>query len=363
MNLLYKRRALLAIALMGNLSAMTQITRKSPALTRSALAAARSGKQSQASTTLVKPTTLTPISKAATVNVSRSFSNMPRQEVGQQKRILTVKGLAKALTLGTAGTLLLSQALELYQISNKLIDPKFFDENVIPEEFSRATVKIYNIKDYQVTGQGSGIIVATEQNVFFLTAAHCILDQQKQFIVVDDVRLLVEPIIVDRDNDVAVLFISSTQIQRYYQKNNNKIFPSIDKNQLTAIKPQIKEIVAVQGYPGIMEQMQGFYRKKYLSIKPEVGVTFNPEDLSGTSGGPVIIVNDKKAKIFGLVRAGSQPRLISIFGMKMTRPLGFAVASGVGQLPSYVQKAEEIKKGEQESWSDFFKRIFQYRIY
>jgi V8-like Glu-specific endopeptidase len=264
------------------------------------------------------------------------------------------------------------QAQELVKISNKLFDPTLFDEDLISPEFSRAIVRIYNIKDHENIAQGSGFIVATDQNIFLVTAAHCLLDQAQYYIEVDKVKIKLEPIIVDKNNDVAVLNISLDAINNYYEYTGRTI-PYIPFDQLSHVKPEKYEVVALQGHPSYVPPSErGFYRKKFVTLGPETFsikdtqsanvpgqllFTFNPETITGASGSPVISIKDKRAQIVGLV-SGAFPGTIEILGKSLNRPFGVATSAGVGQLPEYLRQAENIQKEktQPESWSNYFKR-------
>lgn len=226
-----------------------------------------------------------------------------------------------------------------------------FNENLISDEFSRAIVPIYS--DYN---RGSAFIVKSEHDpdlYFVLTAAHCVREY-KQYIQLQHCEecfsIDVKPLIVNRNEDVAVFFIPLAEIKTFKNKTGTGL-PSISAKQLSSFKPNKSEVFALQGYPAFMETPSGslkdFHREKLIyekmkkvRIAPDyryLGAWFNrskdntSKNLSGASGGPILALRDK------------QPQVLGIFTSETAHDV-YAVATGVGELPTYLHEAEKKAK-------------------
>jgi hypothetical protein len=288
------------------------------------------------------------------------------------------------------GIAVLTEAQMIADTVHMLFNMTMFDEELISDEFSDAIVRIFNsyywgLDPSSVTGLGSAFIVRSEKNpgcYFVVTAAHCVLDENFQFVQIKDSRhpdnyvyLKVEQIIVDKNNDIAILLISPQEIKEFEDKVG-KPLPAIPAIQLSSIKPHKKEAAVLRGYPGFLShEKSGIYSKKLVSKGPAVvsvaglkrpSAQFSSlpaRPLFGASGGPVIVIRDKQPQIIGAFSSG---RVLAPGGYSLFST-GDVYATGVGELPKYLQEAEKIQEeksaerkkstvSKSKSWLDYFKR-------
>jgi hypothetical protein len=394
-------------AVISNLSAMTQVARQSKPLTRSAVIAARTGTEGLAAAR----TGIARTAESTAAIRARSTLSLPKNQVTRQaynqafrkehpkKIVQNPKVIAAAL--GTAaGLAVLVEAEEIVDTVHTLFNMAMFDEDLISDQFSNAIVRIYGTSAKKIEGtvrftyRASAFIVQSEQHqdlYFVVTAAHCVDDKLKQVIAVRDRQdpsiaeyIEVLPIIIDNDNDVAVLLIPQLEIKKI-KDETGEAFPAIPASRLSSIKPHKNEALALQGYPAFLSHMEpGYYRKKFVSKGPEISEpseipengpfagkkipaeklsAWNHEDLSGASGSPIIGVKNKQAQVIGIYHGAVYQEGGSGYHT--------IYSTGVGGLPEYIQKAEKIQKDkeevnrseknqttEHESWSDYFKRTF-----
>lgn len=248
----------------------------------------------------------------------------------------------------------LAQQLADYALS--IFNMALFDEELIPEQFSQAIVRIFNRNSRgKITSQGSACIVRSVQNpdlYFVLTAAHCLEDNEAQEIQVHDPRqpsrrffIAIKPIVVDKNNDVAVLLILPEEIKKFKDEAGVDL-PAISANQLSSIKPEKKEVAILQGYPGfIPDEEPSSYRKtletrgpaiwptrQEMSIHGEQFRSLPGPALPGASGSPIIQIK------------GGQPQVVAVHSTGeslLNKSTGRSIAVGAGTLPEYIQQAEK----------------------
>jgi hypothetical protein len=222
---------------------------------------------------------------------------------------------------------------------------------------------------------GSAFIIRSAENpelYFVLTAAHCVNPGVDTYIQVKypqhhdkTIKIGITPIIVDPSNDVAVLLIPASEVKAFKEATGSEL-PAIPGQQLSSIKPRKDEVLALQGYPDLVP-FKNFYREKFMyggaetaNISKFTGgkqtptavirlnpiESYNPVQLFGASGGPIIAIRDKKPYIQGISSAAGAREKNSWVRS------GPVYAAGSGELPSYLQKAEEkVQKAQiEKSW-------------
>lgn len=310
-----------------------------------------------------------------------SAQRMRQSPLGQKAGVYAQQAIkfAKENPVKTGvGIAVLTEAHVIADTVHRLFNMAMFDEDLVSDEFSDAIVRIFNTQeknfsepDWQADSQGSAFIVRGEKNpdlYFVITAAHCVQDEDFQFVQIKHTRypntyvyIKVEPIIIDKANDVAILFIQPEQKKYFVDITGDSLLPAIPAKQLSSIRPRKKEAAILQGYPGFIPHEESrFYRKKFTSQGPEVvsaestnviglpsekfGAWGRKQSLKGVSGGPMIAIRDNK-----------QPQVIGVASMQNV-PTKTIFVSAVGQLPEYIQKAERIQEKESEGWLGYFKR-------
>lgn len=375
--------------------AMTQVVKKSPALTTSALSAGRNVVKSAPpaarpaaigrTSSLEIPMSVRYRSTFATPQVTRqAYSQAFKKQLNSLNPTVGKKILEAAARFGEGMVLGSAAVMAARWIADEapaLFNMAIFDQELISDKFSQAIVRIYNSSDYStekdynlekdfssIKSQGSAFIVhiEAEQDLYFvITAAHCVPKEYQQIIAIQNLRdpslkfyVKVVPVIVDNDNDVAVLLIPDALVEEIKRKNGS--VPAIPSNQLANFRPYKKEVVTLQGYPGFLSHKEpGFYRKQFVSEGP---VMVRPHDdqgsikdnipgeflkaytkerpLFGVSGSPIIALRDKKPHIIGIASS---------------EDAGSLNASAAGQLPEYVQKAIRIQEEQKDTGGEIKK--------
>lgn len=281
-------------------------------------------------------------------------------EYAQQTRQFVKKRPVLTAVGGAVATVIILEAQNIADSAREIFNPDIFDEELISDEFSRAIVRIHNLDPKEgfseIIGSGTAFIIRSEQNpdvYFALTAAHCVFDRKQQVLDIKDKSrhsryLRLKPLIVDRDNDIAILLISS-EASRFKELTGTEL-PAIPAKQLSNVKPREKEIIALQGYPGFISEEEPFYRHQFISEGPATwqkhkGVEFSTphleESLHGASGSPLIAIRNKKPRVMGVI---STQRISDEPVVPPAKKPGYILGTGVGQLPRYVQEAEKERK-------------------
>lgn len=170
---------------------------------------------------------------------------------------------ALGITGAVAIAAVIAEATEIADFARKTFFMDTLDEGLIPDEFSRAIVKIYGERG----GQCSGCIIASEKDpslYFVLTAAHCVSDNDYMHIKHPQysgelIKIRLMQILVDPSTDVAVFLIPSREIRKF-QDETGSVLPAIPAKQLARIEPRKSEVILLQGYPG---DAPNFYREKF----------------------------------------------------------------------------------------------------
>ncbi|MCC7414864.1 MAG: trypsin-like serine protease [Epsilonproteobacteria bacterium] len=278
------------------------------------------------------------------------------QQAGAKDAIKKALGITGAAAIAA----IIAEATEIADWAGKTWFKQGFDEKLIPDEFSRAIVRIYS----QNRAQCTGFIVSSEKSPgvhFLFTAAHCIRFKNYAHIKkpqnpAEYIRIELIPAVVMQSTDVAVFLIPSKQI-RYFQDKTGTTLPAIPAKQLASSAPRKGKHVLLQGYPcnKAYYKKTGVHTEKLFVDEPEtIGATgavgeakvdsiyttllptetYLPESLGGASGSPCIIMRGKTPEVLGIAIAqtGSEE--------DPKRRAGPLQAGGCGKLPFYIQEAE-----------------------
>lgn len=286
----------------------------------------------------------------------------------------------------------INEAEEIIAAAKKSFNMNSFDENLISEKFTNAIARIYNVYEEDLNNipagydsQGSAIIIKSDEHpdfYFVLTAAHCLRPFGYHFVHLQhtgrDAHIEITPLIIDRENDIAVLWILPKDI-RDFEKGTETRVPFVPLSQLTEVKPHKEEILMLKGFPSLGKKLPEKLKKReiystkivhegpskmsipnqirrleertlerlypentfkpYLKLAiPETPYNLDAEsrmswqekqDLAGASGSPVIALRDK------------QPVVMGVFTAQGAQDPNRLKASGVGYLPRYLQEAEK----------------------
>lgn len=267
----------------------------------------------------------------------------------QQERVKDAIKQALGITGVVAIAAVISEARKIAHSASEIIVLDMLDENLLPDEFSPAIVKIYG--KYRC----SGVIVASEKNpglYFVVTAAHCLSSEDGDYVEIKhphysdpdkDIMLILTKIFIDPSTDVAIFLIPSYEI-RYFEDETGTALPAIPAKQLSSIAPRPGEVVLLQGYPKDTP-LGNAYKEKFLVQGPtnayqkKLSVTelitiekdFLPSK-SGASGAPYLVVRDNRLEVQGIHSGGLREAL----GKKKV-----SYAGGFGKLSHYLKEAEQ----------------------
>lgn len=282
------------------------------------------------------------------------------QQAGAKDAIKKALGITGAAAIAT----IIAKATEIAECASKDL---LFDESLIPDEFSRAIVRIYS-ETRESRGQGTGFIVASEKvpgTYFLFTAAHCISHKNYAHIRYPQqpgrsLQIELAPLVINPNTDTAVLLIPSKEISRFRHVTNTAL-PAIPAKQLADKAPIISERIALIGFPG-----NDAYRGKDVYVPHiEECIVYEPyktteqtltkcirskrhlpeEALSGASGSPYIAIQGNRPEIQGIHASGDYYSCEDGSNVRART----SYVGGCGELPHYLQEAEKRAHELQET--------------
>ncbi len=330
--------------------------------------------RSATTTPAVHTSRLSPIlfnasSKPAIMPSTQMSLPITQKVVSNQSKSKNWKKITGILTvLGVSGvtlSLMKDEIEEILDVVQATINIEIFNSELIPDEITKAIVKIYSlseeeylfrnyIKHYPTKySHGTAFIVQGENtdSYYVVTAAHCVDDSKMNCIQINkdnDEFLLVEPLIVDHENDVAILLIEPERTKEFLSLN------AIPQKYISNRIPERRKVLSILGYPKFLtSETLKPYEVKVAVKEPKIKLNIPggiqttgmesishriQKSLNGISGGPVIGMSKEKPYIIGVHSASAyHVTEVPLFSIRRNS----AYTAGGGRLPEYLQNAEK----------------------